>query len=83
MEPSEEESVRRIEDDRGQHWDVVVGRESWGVFYALFVPVGEPTDRPIRQTGLGADATDAAHREVDEADESGLRELLRESHVKR
>lgn len=59
-----------------------MGRESWGVFYALFVPVGEPADRPVRQTVLDADSAEGAQREVERRDEPGLRALLADSRIK-
>lgn len=74
--------MRRIEDERKQGWDVVVGRESWGAFYALFVPVGEPSDRPIRQALLEAAGQEAATRELQDSDTEHLLDLLRHSETK-
>lgn len=74
--------MRRIEDDRQQEWDVVVGRESWGALYALFVPVGEPSDRTIRQALLEAAGQEAATRELQDSDAGHLLDLLRRSETK-
>lgn len=74
--------MRRIEDRREERWDVVVGRESWGAFYALFVPVGEPTDRPIRQVLLDVEGQDGAARMIQDSDEEHLLDLLRRSELK-
>lgn len=46
--------MRRFEDPEGRAWDVVIGRESWGAHYALFVPGGRGTDEPVRQAPLDA-----------------------------
>lgn len=72
--------MRRFTDAEGGTWDVVVGRESWGVLYALFVPVGR--DAVVRQTLLAASGYEAAHSELAELDESELRELLHRSQPK-
>lgn len=72
--------MRQLQDDRDRSWDVVVGRESWGAFFAIFVPRGH--DAAIRQTSLDAgDRADAA-REVDGMDREELLELLRKSRPK-
>jgi hypothetical protein len=47
--------VRRYTDSRGREWDVVVGRESFGALYALFVPAAE-TRAETRQALLQADS---------------------------
>jgi hypothetical protein len=66
--------MRRFADGRGGLWDVVVGRESWGTLYALFVPAGR--DEAVRQALLHAAGYDEAQRELDALDEAALRELL-------
>lgn len=67
--------MRRFQDRSGVHWDVVLGRESWGTSVALFVP---PTssDLDVRQAPLQAAAQDAAMRELEEMDETALQALL-------
>lgn len=57
------------------HWDVVLGRESWGTSVALFVP---PTssELDVRQAPLQSAAQDAAMRELEAMDESALQALL-------
>lgn len=67
--------MRRFRDPDGREWDVVVGRESWGAFYALFVPRA-PTDAPVRQARLDAEATDAAGLELERLDERALAALF-------
>jgi hypothetical protein len=69
--------MRRFTDERGEAWDVVVGRESWGTLYALFVPAGIGRTEPVRQTLLRAAGYDQAQRELDSLDEAALREMLR------
>lgn len=71
--------MRRFRDTDGAAWDVVLGRESWGTFVALFVPVG---DGDVRQTVLRGDSTEAAQQEIDTVDEAALRTLLRASTQK-
>ena len=69
--------MRRFVDGDGQAWDVVLGRESWGALYALFVPAGPGHDRPVRQAPLRAAGYDAAHGELMNADEARIAELFR------
>ncbi|HUH12333.1 MAG TPA: hypothetical protein VMK65_04455 [Longimicrobiales bacterium] len=68
-----------FEDTEGGRWDVVVGRESWGALYALFIPRGEGG---VRQTPLAAASHEEAMQEVEEAGGEGLRELFRRSEPK-
>jgi hypothetical protein len=73
--------MRRFRDRQGREWDVVLGRESWGLHCALFVPVGA-TEQPVRQTPLAATAFDAAMQELDAFDDTGLQALLDRSTIK-
>jgi hypothetical protein len=66
--------MRRFTDVRGESWEVVVGRESWGVFVALFVPVER--DDAVRQAPLLAAGYDAANAELEALDEPALRDLV-------
>jgi hypothetical protein len=77
---SQEVAMRRFEDAQGRAWDVVLGRESWGVLYALFVPAGHQA--PIRQALLRAEGYDAAQTELATLDESALMRLFEQSSVK-
>jgi hypothetical protein len=66
--------MRRFLDADGREWEVVVGRESWGAFVALFIAVeGEAA---VRQTPLAASGYEAANAELGELDDEDLRELL-------
>jgi len=71
--------MRRFVDGDGQAWDVVLGRESWGGLYALFVPAGPGQGRPVRQAPLRAVGYDAAHAELMDADEARIAELFRDA----
>ena len=79
-ETQEQNSVRRFEDRHGRSWDVVIGRESWGVHYALFVPVGSGDD--VRQTILRASAYDEAVAEIDALDDARLQQMLDASQIR-
>jgi hypothetical protein len=72
--------MRRFEDDHGRRWDVVLGRESWGALYALFVPAGHAD--PVRQTLLNAVRHGTAQLELDEMPVQRLRELFERSTIK-
>lgn len=71
--------MRRFTDRDGARWDVVLGRESWGALFALFVPGGSA---PIRQAPLRASAYDTAERELDGLSDAELQSLLDVSQVK-
>jgi hypothetical protein len=73
--------MRRFRDRQGGEWDVVLGRASWGVQCALFVPV-DPTQQPVRQAPLTAAAVDAGMLELEALDDAGLQALLDRSSVK-
>lgn len=68
--------MRRIQDADGRVWDVVVGRESWGAYFALFVPGRASREEPIRQAQLRALSADEAERKLEQLDDAELLELL-------
>lgn len=72
--------MRSFEDERGRAWDVVVGRESWGAFFAIFVPSGH--EAGIRQAMLEGESAGGAAREVDAMDRDELLELFDRSEPK-
>lgn len=72
--------MRKFTDRDGGHWDVVLGRESWGALLALFVPVR--SDEAARQALLQATAYDVAMQELDTMDDAALQQLLDRSVVK-
>ncbi|HEX7050604.1 MAG TPA: hypothetical protein VF188_10415 [Longimicrobiales bacterium] len=74
--------MRRFEDAHGSAWDVVVGRESWGAFYAIFVPAGAGRREPVRQAPLHGSSAEAAEAELAAMDDATLRALLARSVVK-
>lgn len=71
--------MRRFADHDGRNWDVVVGRESWGTLYALFVPAGVGRSEPIRQALLRSVGYDQAQRELETMAEPRLLRLLAEA----
>lgn len=71
--------MRRFLDGEDREWEIVVGRESWGAFFAIFIPREEGA---VRQTLLPGSAYDEATRELDELDDSGLADLFRRSEPK-
>ncbi|HWV58821.1 MAG TPA: hypothetical protein VNZ57_15300 [Longimicrobiales bacterium] len=71
--------MRRFVDGQGRPWDIVLGRESWGNWYALFVPVEGNPEGGIRQTLLRAPSHEAAQIELDSLSDSAIQELLRNS----
>ena len=73
--------MRRFTDERGRGWDVVLGRESFGTLYALFVPRAGNTER-TRQTMLSAVSYAEAEAELSELSEDGLASLLERSEPK-
>lgn len=72
--------MREFEDAEGRRWDVVVGRESWGAFFAIFVPREEGP--VIRQTLLLGQSNEDAVRELEALDRDGLICLLDQSERK-
>lgn len=71
--------MRRFIDHEGTDWDVVLGRESWGLLLALFVPRGAGD---VRQAPLSASGYDAATQELNELDDAALQALLDGSSIK-
>ena len=69
--------MRRFHDGDGRAWDAVVGRESWGTLFAIFVPV--ESGPAVRQTPLPAAAVDEAASDLDALDDGALRSLLERS----
>lgn len=74
--------MRRYTDPRGRSWDVVVGRESFGALYALFVPAAS-TRAETRQTLLEADSQTAAAEALGDMSDDELDRLFQRSEVKR
>lgn len=75
--------MRRFVDSDGRAWDVVIGRESWGALYALFVPSGGgPDDDAVRQAMLDADSYTDAQILLGKLEEGELAELLDRSTPK-
>jgi hypothetical protein len=68
--------IRLYRDHRGARWEVVLGRESWGVQLALFVSRDEDA---VRQTVLEAASREEASRQLAELDEEGIDELFQRS----
>ncbi len=73
--------MHRIEDEAGETWDVVLGRESWGAFFALFIPRKGDVDR-ARKSLLEARDQGEALRALIAMDRDELLELLRNSVAK-
>jgi hypothetical protein len=71
--------MRRFRDPAGRAWEAVVGRESWGAFFAIFVPAGTEA---VRQTQLQAATWADAERELEALDDPALHELLERSTIK-
>ena len=69
--------MRRFSDEHGDVWDAVVGRESWGTLYALFIPAGPARSRPVRQALLQSAGYEQAQQELDSMAEAALHELFR------
>ena len=74
--------MRRYTDPRGRDWDVVVGRESFGALYALFVPAGD-TRAETRQALLQQDSKAGAQQAVEAMSEKEMNELFERSEPKR
>lgn len=58
---------------------MVVGRESWGALYAIFVP---RAGGEVRQAILEAESTGEAHRELEAMETGELLDLLDRSDPK-
>lgn len=74
--------MRRFTDRQDRTWDVVVGRESFGALYALFVPAAQ-TREETRQTLLEADSRTAAEQAIAGMSANELNELFERSEPKR
>ena len=72
--------MRKFQDGAGRTWEVVVGRESWGAFVALFVPAGSGGE--VRQAPLGARGRSEADDEVDALTDDELLDLFERSEPK-
>jgi hypothetical protein len=68
--------VRGFTDDAGGHWDVALGKESWGTLVLLFSPRG---GGEARTSILAAETSLAANAELDALTDDDLRERLRDS----
>jgi hypothetical protein len=69
--------MRRFTDASGRAWDVIAGRESWGGYVALFIPVQR--DEYLRQAPLLATGHEEASAELEALDDRRLDELLARS----
>jgi hypothetical protein len=65
--------MRRFLDERGQEWEVVVGKESWGTLVLLFSPVAGGA---VRKVVIAAETLLAAHAELDAMTDELLRTHL-------
>ena len=72
--------MRAFTDDDDVRWEAVVGRESWGAFFAIFIPRGPGP--AIRQTALEAASYEEATRELEALDGDGLTDLFQRSEPK-
>jgi hypothetical protein len=68
--------IRLYRDHRGGRWEVILGRESWGVLVALFVSRDEDD---VRKVALEAESQEEANRHLAELDEEGVDELFQRS----
>ncbi|MFO7894277.1 MAG: hypothetical protein R6U63_11120 [Longimicrobiales bacterium] len=74
--------MRRYTDPRGRDWDIVVGRESFGALYALFVPSGE-TRAETRQALLQEESKPQAQAAVEAMSDSEIDDLFERAEPKR
>ena len=72
--------MRRFTDAEGRAWEAVLGRESWGVLFAIFVPV--KSGPAVRQTALPAEAVERATADLADLGEDELRSLFERSQPK-
>ncbi len=72
--------MRTFRGSDGREWEVVVGRESWGSLFAIFLPRNGEGDP--RQTLLRGTSMDEALRAVLEMEEAELVSLLDQSSPK-
>jgi hypothetical protein len=73
--------MRRFTDEAGRDWDVVVGRESFGALYALFVPAAGNAEQ-TRQALLRSESPLEAGAELDALSDADLNDLLQRSEAK-
>lgn len=74
--------VRSFRDRKGGAWDVVLGRESWGALYALFVPVEAARGEGVRQALLRAESYTEAQQQIEEMGREQLANLFATSQPK-
>lgn len=74
----------KFEDEEGKGWEIVLGRESWGGFFALFIPGEGHEDggTRVRQTPVDADGHAEASRFIEELGRPGWLRLLEASRPK-
>ncbi len=65
--------MRRFLDEQGEPWDVMLGRESYGMQVLLFVQAG---GGEVRKAMLAADTRVDAEAELDGMDDAVLLERL-------
>jgi hypothetical protein len=68
--------VRAITDERGQRWQVMLGKESWGTLVLLFSP---DSGGDARTSVLESETMIAANAELDAMTDDDLRARLRDS----
>ncbi len=70
--------MRTVVDDRGQGWDVLVGKASWGTLVLLFVPRdgGE-----ARSVVVAEETPFEAEQALDRLDDDALRARLRDTNA--
>ncbi len=68
--------MRSFRDGEGNEWDVMVGRESWGMLVLLF---SSRRGSDNRTSPLAAETAREAERELEALDEDTLRERLADS----
>jgi len=73
--------MRTFDDALGRKWEVVVGRESWGVTVAMFIPADGGDD--VRETPLEVDGYEEGIAEVEALDERGLKDIFERSRAKK
>ena len=72
--------MREFVDATGERWDVILGRESWGAFYLLFVPGGERrSDVPVRRAIVEEESQVEASRMLMGATEEELQAFFQRS----
>lgn len=64
-------------DEDGREWEMVVGRESWGGFVALFIP--DRADAGVRQVSVKGSSRGEATRRIEEMGRGGWLSLLERS----